>query len=85
MFPAKGAFLKTATAKVHIDDRLDTLNGVGDQVGGIHTFWVSHTGYHRVHRVVHSVQEALRNLASGVVRLEASLHEKKFEDFWLVP
>lgn len=70
---------------MHIDDRLDTLSGVSDQVGGVHTFCVARAGYHRVHRVAHSVQEALGNLASGVMRLEASLHEKKFEDFGLVP
>lgn len=79
----KGQFLREAGACIHVDDRLDTLDGVWQEAPNITTFWCTNRPHNRNHQVVRSLAQALDTIRSQ--RIPATLHQRPFESFWVVP
>lgn len=79
----KGQFLREAGACIHVDDRLDTLDGVWKEAPNITTFWCTDRPNNRNHQVVRSLAQALDTIRSQ--RIPAILHQRAFESFWVVP
>ena len=73
----KGEFLNSTGCVVHIDDKLECLDSCSKEIV---TFWVSNARYHRRHRVVSSVGQALEQIQQG--RFEASAQARSFESCW---